>query len=346
MELVSTSTKLGQQIKSGQETELAIGLVKSTFSLELAKALSLIRVESPIAVETNTGINDDLSGVEHPVAFPIRGIENTTGEVVHSLAKWKRIRLQQLDLPVGCGIITDMRALRPDEVLSPIHSIYVDQWDWEQVISDKQRSLNYLVKVVRLIYGAMLCAECEICKVYPCVTPFLPKEITPIHAQELLDMYPNLTPKERENRITEQLGAVFIIGIGSNLSNGEPHDGRAPDYDDWSSVNSMGYNGLNGDILIWNPVLRSALELSSMGIRVNDTVLRHQLGVCDCLSREALYYHSMLLSGKLPLTIGGGIGQSRLCMLLLQKQHIGEVQAGIWSNQVRMGLLAKGIHLI
>ena len=346
MEIVSTSTKLGQKIKSGLETEHAIGLVKSTFSLEMANTLNLIRVESPIAVEANTGINDDLSGVERAVAFPIRGIDNSTGVVVHSLAKWKRIRLQQLDMPVGQGIITDMRALRPDEELSPIHSVYVDQWDWEQVISNQQRSLDYLMKVVRLIYAAILSAEQKIYEAYPCVTPFLPREITPIHAQELLDMYPNLTPKERENRITQKLGAVFVIGIGSNLSNGKPHDGRAADYDDWSTVNSMGYNGLNGDILIWNPILKSAFELSSMGIRVNDVVLRYQLGLRNCLDREGLLYHSMLLSGQLPLTIGGGIGQSRLCMLLLQKQHIGEVQAGIWPHQMRLGYCAKGIHLI
>lgn len=334
------------QVKSGLETEMAIDLVKTTFLSALAQNLNLFKVTAPIAVEANTGINDDLNGVERAVSFPIHSIKASNGVVVQSLAKWKRIRLWQLGLDIGQGIITDMKALRPDEVLSPIHSIFVDQWDWEKVIGEGQRNLDYLLSTVDMIYRSMLETERCVCNAYPYLQPTLPNKITPIHAQELLDLYPNLTPKEREHRIVQELGAVFIIGIGDRLSNGEPHDGRAPDYDDWSIRNSQGFSGLNGDIVVWNPVHKSALEISSMGIRVDKISLLHQLQVCGCEERAKLMYHQMLLSGMLPQTIGGGIGQSRLCMFLLRKEHIGEVQAAIWPREMRLAFSEKGVDLV
>jgi aspartate--ammonia ligase len=333
-------------IKSGLETEMAIDFVKTTFSSALAQNLNLFRVTAPIAVEESTGINDDLNGVERAVTFPILDMQGVTGVVVQSLAKWKRLRLQQLGMAVGQGIITDMRALRPDEKLSPIHSIFVDQWDWEKVISPEQRCIEFLKLTVEKIYKSILQTEQQICQVYPQIKPLLPPEITFIHAQQLLDMYPTLTPKERENRIAKEYGAVFIMGIGGKLSNDEPHDGRAPDYDDWSTPNSMGYEGLNGDIILWNPILESAFEISSMGIRVDKVALQRQLEICGCTERTKLLFHSKLLAGELPISMGGGIGQSRLCMFLLRKLHIGEVQSSIWPNQTLLAYSAQGIDLI
>jgi aspartate--ammonia ligase len=325
---------------------MAIELAKTTFSSVLAQNLNLFKVSAPIAVEANTGVNDDLNGVERAVCFPIRDMQTTTGVVVQSLAKWKRIRLQQLELQAGQGIITDMKALRPDETLSPIHSIFVDQWDWEQVIGLEQRNLDYLISTVDLIYKAMLQAERQVCEAYSQLRPILPPRITPIHSQDLLDRYPLLTPKGREHKIAQELGAVFIIGIGDKLSNGEPHDGRAPDYDDWSTTTSNGLTGLNGDIIVWNPVLSSAFEISSMGIRVDRLSMLRQLALCGCEERAHLMYHQMLLAEKLPQTIGGGIGQSRLCMFLLRKKHIGEVQVGIWPQPMRLAYGAQGVNLI
>ncbi len=333
-------------VKSGLETEMAIDLVKSTFTSELAQSLNLFRVTAPIAVEANTGINDDLNGVERAITFPIRDMQEAAGVVVQSLAKWKRLRLRQLGLEAGQGIITDMCALRPDEKLSPIHSIYVDQWDWEKVIDQSQRSVEYLKGVVVDIYRSILKTEQQVCGKYPQIKPILPNKITFIHAQQLLDSYPKFSAKERENYIAKKFGAVFIIGIGGKLSNGEPHDGRAPDYDDWSTPNSLGLEGLNGDIIVWNPVLESAFELSSMGIRVDKAAMQRQLQMCGCTDRANLLFHSKLLAGELPDSIGGGIGQSRLCMFLLRKHHIGEVQAGIWPNHTRLAYGSQGVEIV
>ncbi|MDY0253155.1 MAG: aspartate--ammonia ligase [Tenuifilaceae bacterium] len=346
MQIAINKPSVKSLIRSGLETEMAIELAKTTFSSVLAQNLNLFKVSAPIAVEANTGVNDDLNGVERAVCFPIRDMQTTTGVVVQSLAKWKRLRLQQLELQAGQGIITDMKALRPDETLSPIHSIFVDQWDWEQVIGLEQRNLDYLISTVDLIYKAMLQAERQVCEAYSQLRPILPPRITPIHSQDLLDRYPLLTPKGREHKIAQELGAVFIIGIGDKLSNGEPHDGRAPDYDDWSTTTSNGLTGLNGDIIVWNPVLSSAFEISSMGIRVDRLSMLRQLALCGCEERAHLMYHQMLLAEKLPQTIGGGIGQSRLCMFLLRKKHIGEVQVGIWPQPMRLAYGAQGVNLI
>ncbi len=333
-------------ISSGLENEIAIELVKSTFAQALSERLNLVKVTSPIAVEENTGINDDLNGVERAVSFPILDINNTRGVVVQSLAKWKRIRLQQLEVEEGRGIITDMKALRPDERLSPLHSIFVDQWDWERVIAKEHRSIDKLKEIVQLIYGALLHTERVICEKYSSLTPTLPSQITFVQSQQLLDSYPNLSPKEREDMIAKKFGAVFIIGIGSDLTDGKPHDGRAPDYDDWSTLNQEGYKGLNGDIIVWNPVLESSFEISSMGIRVDEESLLRQLEISGCAERKSLLFHQMLLSGQLPQTIGGGIGQSRVCMFMLRKKHIGEVQVGIWPSHTRLAYQAQGIDLL
>ena len=256
--------------------------------------------------------------------------------MVHSLAKWKRLKLSELGVTPGRGIYTDMNALRPDEDLDNIHSIYVDQWDWEKVMTPQQRNLDYLKQTVRHIYEAVKVTENKLFVEFPQIEPILPEEIHFIHAQELLDRYPSLSAKERENAIAKEYGAVFIIGIGGKLSNGQAHDGRAADYDDWS---------LNGDILLWNPVLGSAFEISSMGIRVDAPTLHRQLAERDQLWKEELYFHRLLLDGKLPQTIGGGIGQSRLCMFLLRKAHIGEIQSAIWPADMRAACHAAGIEL-
>jgi len=251
-------------------------------------------------------------------------------EVVQSLAKWKRMKLAAYRIPAGYGLYTDMSAIRGDEDLDNLHSLYVDQWDWERSIRPADRNLDYLKKTVRNIYALLREIEAMVYECYPHITPELPDNITFIHSEELLEMYPNLTPREREAKASEKFGAIFIIGIGAELSNGEKHDGRAPDYDDWSTMNSDGFYGLNGDIILWNNVLKCAFELSSMGIRVDAEALTRQLDICGCPERKELTFHKALIEGKLPLSIGGGIGQSRLCMYFLRKAHIGEVQASIW----------------
>jgi len=328
------------------ETEAAISFVKDCFESHLTGALSLIKVSSPIAVLEGTGINDDLNGIERPVSFPVKSLGEKRAQVVHSLAKWKRLRLMQLGIDCGSGIITDMRALRPDEDYTCLHSIYVDQWDWEQVIPVDQRDLTRLCSTVECIYNALRSTEREISFRYPSIKPVLPPNITYIHSQELLEMYPALTPKERETLAARKFGAIFIIGIGGLLSNGEPHDGRAPDYDDWSTLNTDGYYGLNGDIIVWHPVLECALELSSMGIRVNRESLVSQLEQKGCKERLDLMFHKMLMNNLLPQSIGGGIGQSRVCMFMLKKRHIGEVQVGIWSDHQRLELSQAGVELL
>jgi aspartate--ammonia ligase len=328
------------------KTEEKISFIKERFRKRLCHNLNLVNVSAPIAVPDGTGINDDLNGIEKPVSFEIKNINGQRVSIVQSLAKWKRIRLKEFEIEPGKGILTDMRAIRPDEVISPIHSVYVDQWDWEKCILPEQRGLNYLRTTVESIYEAIKATENDLCVFYPDMTQMLPDKIHFIHSEELLKLYPYLTPKQRESKIAQKYGAVFITGIGANLSNCEPHDGRAPDYDDWSTLNEDGYFGLNGDIILWYPVLQTAFEVSSMGIRVDKDALERQLKLKDCTDRKKLLFHSMLLNGELPYCIGGGIGQSRLCMFLLKKSHIGEVQSGIWPEAVHKQAKSAGIMLL
>ena len=319
------------------KTEEAIFFIKDYFGKKLAACLNLVNVSAPVAVLDGTGINDDLNGIEKPVSFSVKGISDQNAVIVQSLAKWKRVRLREYNIEPGRGLLTDMRAIRPSEDLSPIHSVYVDQWDWEKRISPSQRNIEFLKQTVRAIYQSIRATETALFEIHPEYVPILPENIYFIHAEELLREFPDLTPKQRENEIAKIFGAVFIIGIGATLSNGEPHDGRAPDYDDWS---------LNGDILFWDDLLECAFELSSMGIRVDPQTLDRQLTVSGCDDRRNLPYHKMLLAGELPLTIGGGIGQSRLSMLLLGKCHIGEVQASIWDRDTAGKCEAAGIMLL
>ncbi len=319
-----------------ETTEVAIKMVKDAFQQRLSQALNLRRVTAPLFVLQGTGINDDLNGVESPVEFPIACMGGRRAEVVHSLAKWKRLKLATYGIAPGYGIYTDMNAIRACEELDNLHSLYVDQWDWERVMADEERNLDYLRATVERIYDAIRATELDVYHHFPHITPRLPQHIHFIHSEELLRLYPHLSPAERETQAARKWGAIFLIGIGGKLSNGEPHDGRAPDYDDWSSPNADGYCGLNGDIIVWDSILQIPFELSSMGIRVNTQSLMAQLAERGCTHRAELYYHKKLLAGDLPQTIGGGVGQSRLCMFLLQKAHVGEVQASIWPpEQVR-----------
>ena len=331
---------------SVENTEKAIKAVKDMFQDNLSAQLALLRVTAPMVVLSGTGLNDDLNGVESPVSFPVRDMDGSRAEVVHSLAKWKRMKLSQMGVPQGRGIYTDMNALRPEEELDNIHSIYVDQWDWEKVISREDRTLAFLKETVRRIYEAIKVTENKLYVEFPQIEPMLPEEIFFVHSEDLLKMYPDLSPKEREDAVVREHKAVFIIGIGGRLSDGRPHDGRSADYDDWSTVNEEGYEGLNGDLLLWNPVLQSAFEVSSMGIRVDQEALRRQLELRGETSKEGLLYHRMLLEGRLPLTIGGGIGQSRLCMFLLRKAHIGEIQSSLWPEEMRLRCHEAGIDLV
>lgn len=335
-----------ESILNRRETEKAIDLIKSKFPTLLCDKLNLFKVSCPLAIIDGTGINDDLNGVERPVRFPIKNQKEATAVVVQSLAKWKRWQLAELEVENEEGIITDMRALRPDEDYSPIHSLYVDQWDWEKRIDPSMRKLAYLKETVRAIYDAFLDMERIIYEHFPEITPQLPSEITFVESEALLRQYPNLNPKQREDEVTKAYGAVFVIGIGNTLSNGEPHDGRAPDYDDWSSENEEGFCGLNGDLLVWNGVLGRSFELSSMGIRVDEEALIRQLTIADALNRTQLFFHQKLLNRELPQSIGGGIGQSRLCMFLLRKTHIGEVQSGIWPAHELKVCKEAGISLM
>ena len=329
-----------------KQTEQGIKLIKEFFQQNISTELRLRRVTAPLFVLKGLGINDDLNGVERAVSFPIKDMGDARAEIVHSLAKWKRLTLAEYDIAPGYGIYTDMNAIRADEELDNLHSLYVDQWDWEAVIEREDRTLSFLEQVVKHIYAAILRTEYLTCESYPQLKPFLPREIHFVHAQELLDRYPDLSPKEREDAICKEYGAVFVEGIGGKLSNGEKHDGRAPDYDDWSTVTANGYAGLNGDILIWYPVLGRSFELSSMGIRVDKEALVKQLKAEGKEDRETLYFHQQLLHDKLPLSIGGGIGQSRLCMVLLHKAHIGEIQASIWPEEMKKECETCGMPLI
>jgi len=318
-----------------ESTESAIKFIKDEFQQSLAKKLDLKRVTAPMLVLGGTGINDDLNGVERPVSFPVNSLNDSHVEVVQSLDKWKRMKLAQLNQEEIKGIYTDMNALRPDEDLGNLHSVYVDQWDWEKVLDEEERNLETLRSVVQKIYSAIRDTEVALCERIPVFRPMLPEQITFIHAEELQERYPDKQPGEREDLITREHGAVFIIGIGHSLKDGMAHDLRAPDYDDWSSPTVNGYKGLNGDILVWNPVLKKAFEISSMGIRVSPGALEEQLKIRGVEERKKLMFHKKLLSGSLPQTMGGGIGQSRLCMFYLRKAHIGEVQAGIWPDEMQ-----------
>jgi len=328
------------------EREESIRFVKQTFNDEISKQLSLSTVSAPIFVKDGMGINDDLNGIERPVIFPMKSLNDQKASIVQSLAKWKRIRLKELEIEEGRGIITDMRALRPDEDYSPIHSMYVDQWDWEKHIATKDRSLEYLKTTVLKIYEALKATEKITAKKHDDIRAILPEEITFIQSEDLYKKHPSLTPKQREDKAAEEFGAIFIIGIGKELSNGEVHDGRAPDYDDWISKSDEGYFGLNGDIIVWNPILKSAFELSSMGIRVSKESLLEQLAERGLSERSKLSFHQMLLDDYLPQSIGGGIGQSRVCMFMLRKSHIGEVQVSIWPEKIREQLAKEGVTLL
>ena len=328
------------------QTEQAIKLVKDFFQMNLASELRLRRVTAPLFVRQGTGINDDLNGIERPVSFPIKEMSDSKAEIVQSLAKWKRMALAELQMAEGYGIYTDMNAIRPDEELTNIHSLYVDQWDWERVIRQEDRNVDFLKKIVRQIYSAVVRTENLVHDYYPSIEPLLPEEITFYHAEDLAAEYPELSSRERENTIAKKHGAVFIIGIGAEMPNGEIHDGRAPDYDDWITPSRPGYKGLNGDIVIWNPVLQRSFEISSMGIRVDKYSLMQQLRLRNMEERSQLLWHQMLLNDKFPLTIGGGIGQSRLCMYFLRKAHIGEIQSSIWPDAMVEQCRANDIHLL
>lgn len=329
-----------------RQTEQGIKLIKEFFQQNLSTELRLRRVTAPLFVLKGLGINDDLNGVERPVTFPIKDLGDAKAEVVHSLAKWKRLTLADYEVEPGYGVYADMNAIRADEELDNLHSLYVDQWDWEAVITEGQRSIDFLKDIVRRIYAAILRTEYLVCERYSRIKPFLPPTIHFIHSEDLLEMYPDKSVKERENLICKKYGAVFIIGIGGKLANGEPHDGRAPDYDDWTTETGDGRKGLNGDILIWYPILDRAVELSSMGIRVNAEALLRQLEIAGQEDRKDLYFHKKLLSGELPQSIGGGIGQSRLCMVLLHKAHLGEIQASIWPDEMLKEAAEYGMTII
>jgi aspartate--ammonia ligase len=329
-----------------RETELAIREIKTFFQTNLAFELNLMRVTAPLFVQAGTGINDDLNGVERPVSFPIKAMNDVRAEIVQSLAKWKRMELAALSIQPGEGIYTDMNAIRADEALDNLHSLYVDQWDWELAIRAEDRELSFLKSIVQMIYDVIRRTERYIAHLHPEITPVLPEKITFLHAEELLAAYPALAPKERERAACRAYGAVFLIGIGAPLMDGQPHDGRAPDYDDWTSPTINGFRGLNGDILLDYPLLNCAYELSSMGIRVDSGALAHQLEISGQEARRNLLFHRRLLAGELPLSIGGGIGQSRLCMFYLRKAHIGEIQSSLWPAEMIESCAAHNIVLL
>jgi aspartate--ammonia ligase len=326
--------------------ETAIKDIKDFFERELAAALGLHRVTSPLFVHSGTGINDDLNGVEQPVRFCVKEDDNAQVEIVQSLAKWKRLALKDYGFEVGDGLYTDMNAIRPDETIDELHSIYVDQWDWEKIIAPEQRNLETLRSTVEAIYDCICRTEFHLASQHSNIRPMLPENIVFVTSEELYRRWPDAHPKERENLICHEHRAVFVIGIGGDLPNGEPHDGRAPDYDDWITPNSTGGCGLNGDILIWNPVLNRAFEISSMGIRVDPTTLREQLKIRHLEERLKLDFHSRLLAGELPQTMGGGIGQSRLCMFFLRTAHVGEVACGVWPDTMRAACRRANVTLL
>lgn len=327
-----------------QETERAIKFIKDHFQVRLSKALNLTRVSAPIFVSKRSGINDYLTGKERPVGFLAKDA-GEPAEIVQSLAKWKRAALKDYGFKGGEGLYADMNAIRPDEKLDNLHSLYVDQWDWERIIHKNDRHVHYLKKMVKKIYEVIRETEKAVCKKYKVLgKPTLPKDIFFIHSEELEEMYPSLNPKGRETAICKEMGAVFVIGIGVALKNGKPHDLRAPDYDDWWTRSEEGYPGLNGDILVWNPILECAYELSSMGIRVDKRSLIAQLKIEKVKTMSP--YHKRLIKGELPLTMGGGIGQSRLCMFFLRKAHIGEVQSSLWPRKMIEDCMKNNVKLL
>ena len=318
------------------EMQRAIEFIKSNFQLNLSNALNLRRVSAPLFVDENSGLNDNLNGYERPVSFDIPDV-GVNAQVVHSLAKWKRLALKRYGFHPGKGLFTDMDAIRRDEEVDNLHSVYVDQWDWEKIITSEDRTVDYLKRTVRNIVGA-ICETSEALNVaFPSLKTKLKRDVTFVTSQELEDRWPSLTPKEREHAICKECGTVFLMQIGRKLKSGKPHDGRAPDYDDWD---------LNGDILFWNPVLEQSFEISSMGIRVSPESLDRQLTEAGCDDRRKLPFHSMLLAGDLPLTMGGGIGQSRLCMLMIGTCHIGEVQSSLWDAETRKACEDAGVLLL
>ena len=325
-----------RSVLSLYDTQEAIALIKKTFEKSLSNALNLKRVSAPLFVEGASGLNDDLNGVERPVSFTLRET-GAQAQVVHSLAKWKRLALHDYGFPMGEGLYTDMNAIRRDEELDNLHSVYVDQWDWEKIISEQDRTLDTLKDAMRRIVTAVCCTLDFLKWKYPQLPVELCRDVSFVTTQELEDMYPDLTPKQRENAYLREHRTAGILQIGGKLRSGKPHDGRAPDYDDWS---------MNGDLLFWHEPLGMALEISSMGIRVDENSLAAQLKIAGCEARAELPFHKMLLNGELPLTIGGGIGQSRLCMLLLGKVHIGEVQASLWDEETRRVCAEKGVILL
>lgn len=326
-----------QSVLSLKQTEIAIKELKDFFERTLAQELHLTRVSAPLFVKPESGLNDNLNGVERPVGFTVKDDNDSYVEIVHSLAKWKRMALARYGFEPGEGLYTDMNAIRRDEELDNLHSIYVDQWDWEKVITKENRTEDKLKEIVNRIFSSFKKTEEFITSKYSHLKRILPEEIFFITTQELEDMYPDMTSKERENTITKEKVAVFVMKIGAPLNSGEKHDGRAPDYDDWN---------LNGDILFWNPILNEALELSSMGIRVDEDTLRSQLKHEGLEDRLKLQFHDDLINGRLPYTIGGGIGQSRICMYFLQKAHIGEVQSSIWTESMIKECEENGIILL
>ena len=330
-----------------RQTERCIKFLKDRFESVLGRRLNLHRITAPLFVRNDTGIQDNLNGVERPVQFRVRADDDAEYEIVHSLAKWKRLALYKYGFRRGEGIYTDMNALRPDEEsLDNIHSVYVDQWDWERAIAPEDRNLDYLKAVVRDIYAAIKETEADVADEFPRLKPFLPREIAFVHTEDLARRYPKATNKERELAACREHGAVFLIGIGGMLPDGAIHDGRAPDYDDWTTPTGPATAGLNGDIFVWNPLLEIPFELSSMGIRVDGPTMLKQLEIRGCMERKEMPWHKLLLSGDLPQSVGGGIGQSRLCMLLMQRAHVGEVQVGLWPQEVIDICQKAGIPLL
>lgn len=329
-----------------RETEHAIVAIKKFFQTSLSTELNLTRVTAPLFVPSGRGINDDLNGVEEPVSFAVKDMGGQRMEIVQSLAKWKRLKVTEMGCKPGFGIYTDMNAIRPDETLDAIHSLYVDQWDWELCIDEKDRNVFFLLDIVKKVYRSLKRTEFYIFDHYSKLSPILPEEIKLIYSDDLQREYPKLTPKERENAAAKKYGAVFIVGIGGKLPDGSVHDGRAPDYDDWITESGDGHVGLNGDLILWNNVLGTAFELSSMGIRVSPESLRAQLKERGMEERAELDFHKRLLNGELSFTLGGGIGQSRLCMFLLRKAHIGETQVSAWPESIRQECKAAGIPLL
>jgi len=344
--IMSQFPKNYRPVLDQNQTEKAIKFVKDTFERELSGELRLSRVTSPLFVPKGSGINDDLNGIERPVSFEVGNLNNMRMEIVQSLAKWKRMALADHEYLPRTGLYTDMNAIRPDDDIDCIHSIYVDQWDWELVMSDGERNLPFLKKTVSKIFQVLKRTEFLIGEQFPSCKPVLPEEITFIHSEEAQVMYPSLTPEERERILAKKYGCIFIIGIGNPLADGVPHGGRAPDYDDWSTPTIDAYKGLNGDFIVWDAVRENSLELSSMGIRVDAETLMRQLAIRNCPERKELYWHKRLLAGEFPQTIGGGIGQSRICMFFLNKAHIGEVQASVWPQEVRDEALEHGAILM